>query len=253
MSELGVYIPCLNEEYMITPCVRAIQKVLPQVEVIDLGSRDQTLKRLSKLDVVVHHEEEACRATHARRYHYNGVRYVELKNEYSKKHDWVFWVDGDEIWPEDNLRHLISAWEQHKTEPVAIRMAWRDLVVVNNQIYATEPMPNGPKLFNTNHFYFRGNWPRELLQSVDKKASENKLNIDNRFQHQWCWHGRMLNRSSYYSNKHDPVRRAKWQGNVNTHFKQYHPTIEWEQLDQFPWEPAPDELRKLEVPEEYIK
>ena len=250
MSELGVYIPCLNEEYMIAPCVRAIQKVFPQVEVIDLGSKDKTLKRLNKLEVVVHNEESAVITPYGRKkWGYSGDKYTELKNVYSKKHEWIFWVDGDEIWPEENLRYLKSNWEQHKTESLALRIAWRDLVVVNNVVYGSNPLANGPKLFNTSYFCFRNAWPNEIVHTY---PGGKKQLMNDHLNNQWCWHGRMLNRSSYSNNITDPVRYDKRISNIKVNFKKHHPTVDWEQFDGFPWEGAPGELFNLSVPEEYL-
>ena len=90
---LGVYISSFYEERLIVPCISEVLKVFPQVELIDLGSEDKTLSRVRQhFNIPIHKYKDI-----------SGAEWTVLKNEYASKHDWVFWIDGDEIYDQENL------------------------------------------------------------------------------------------------------------------------------------------------------
>lgn len=210
---LGVYITCMDEENLITPCVKGVQKVFPEVEVIELGSLDGSLAKLESLDVPIHLEGRM-----------GGAEFTQLKNRYSSKWDWVFWVDGDEVWPEDQLRILKANYEANKYW-TAFRIGWRNLVVVDDQIYASSVVMNGPKFIDTSVHEFRRAWPKEvMIGGNDSKQSHSVAG------NQWCWHGKMLNRSSYIQKHRNKERLGYYQ-----RFGKYHPTAIWEPLDSLPF------------------
>ena len=91
---LGVYINCRNEDLFIRPCIHAVRKVFPQVKVLDTGSSDDSVKFARQMGVSVYSEEV------------QGTEYSEWRNQFLKLHDWVFFIDADEIYPKSSLLRL---------------------------------------------------------------------------------------------------------------------------------------------------
>jgi len=211
LGTLGVQVICLNEENLITPCVDNLKKVFPQVEVIDLGSQDSTLDQLKQLNVPVHIERVTAE------------EYIPMKNEYAKKYDWLFTVDGDEVYPIENLELLKSYWLSKKYK--AYRISWRNMVYRDGKIYLASPHHSGPKLYKPGRFQFVGQWPHESVAGNFRREEPKGYNGV------WCWHGKALNRSSI---PEDPLRKKKREEFPNE-LKHKH-KVEWEILDRWPWD-----------------
>lgn len=218
-DNLGVYVICKNEENLIVPCVTSLMNVFPQVQVVDLGSKDATLDRLNNLGVQV--TSRACTPS----------SYSALKNELASGHEWVFMVDGDEIYPISSLlRFSQLIKERHRHGWHAIRCGWKFLKYEEDKLFESKTVINGPKVFRPNRFKFEGTWPYEVL----KQDSGNKGKRKQPVQHcdTWCWHGKLLHRSHV----RDRLREEKREAYENELMKKYHGEVSWKRRDCLPWE-----------------
>lgn len=205
--DLGVYVFAKNEENLIVPCVSALQKVFPQVEVIDLGSKDSTLEKLLGLGCNV--RNVSC----------TPEEYPHLKNSLGKEHVWSFFVDGDEIYPEDQLRKigpLIDSGQYHN-----YRISWRFVKETDGKYQAKNVVSNVTKILMGNSFSWKRPWPREALIDL---VPTNEIQPKSIVMGPWCWHTRLLERSSLI----DRVREVKKDD--------FCYEVKWEKVDKFAWE-----------------
>ena len=229
---LGVYVSTLDEEVLIEAALKNVVKVFPQVEVIDLGSKDSTLEIVRRLGVPIN---EHVLPDKSSKYSFDGPgqKWTELKNEYANKHDWILLLDGDEIFDEENLRRLKA---KAYSEPVngvvrytAYHIGWKMVREVDGQKQVSEMKPSGTKLYRSSDYSFDRGWPGEILK-------RNPLIKNNRERNKepmeacdvWCWHGVLLNRSSLPERT---ARRKKRQERL----KYYDEQLKWKDVDKWPW------------------
>lgn len=224
IEDFRIYIPTLNEEFLIAHTLEALLKVFPasNITVIDLGSRDGTL---SKIPSVIEVIREALPANASA-----GLYYTNLKSKYSRKQEWVLWVDGDEIYPTCVLRNMKSWLEDARTgrhDAKALRLYWKILRNddTGGMLCSKEYLSCGPKLFNSEYFSFRRAWPREVIYSIDRNnppSTGEKWDF-NGF---WFWHGVLLKRSSIGS-----TARSKKKDSKENRYVKY---MTWEKTET-PW------------------
>ena len=229
---LGVYVSTLDEEILIEAALKNIVKVFPQVELIDLGSRDATLDIVRRLNVPIN---EHVLPVKSAKYSFDGPgqKWTELKNEYANKHDWILLLDGDEIFDEENLRKLKA---KAYSEPVngvvrytAYHIGWKTVREVDGQKQVSEMKPSGTKLYRSSDYFFHRGWPMEtlkrnpLIKNNRERNKEPKEHTD-----AWCWHGVLLNRSSR------PERTARRKKRLER-LKYYDEQLQWEDIDKWPW------------------
>ena len=204
--DLGVYVFAKNEENLIVPCVSALQKVFPQVEVIDLGSKDTTLEKLSSLNCKV--RNVTC----------TPEMYPYLKTSVGKEHNWAFFVDGDEIYPEEQLKKIEPTIKTLQYR--GYRIAWRYVKEENGKKFVAKNLvSNVIKIYRSDRFTWTEPWPFEVMKNRKSERMQPKEQQDI-----WCWHARLLNRSRYK----DPIREIK---------KEDFPyNIKWEKVTHFEWE-----------------
>ena len=194
MGDFKVYVPTLDEECLIPYTIGALLKVLPpeQIEVIDLGSKDDTLNRIP--GGVKIHEVTLPADNSAGRF------FTDLKNEFSDRQEWVLWVDGDEIYPVSTLRRIVRWVDGDQTPRRYIRFFWRVLRLHEGRIQSTvEYLSAGPKLFNSKVLHFRRAWPREVVSvrpDVSGRRNPTYVGSEDYFNGMWFWHGVLLKRSS---------------------------------------------------------
>jgi glycosyltransferase involved in cell wall biosynthesis len=218
---LGVYVSTLNEEVLIEDTLRHVVKVFPQVEVIDLGSKDFTIECLLRFDIPVHRHTLPVRRTKHDPVN-AGTEWTKLKNEYAAKHDWVLFIDGDEIFDEENLLKLKAKAGDEKY--TAYRVGWKNVRKQGEQIQISNIVVNGAKLYKTSEYTFGRSWPREVLRpigEVHNKEPKEECDV-------WCWHGVMLRRS--HSVPDSRARDKKRQGKLVEYSK-----LEWEDTNKWPW------------------
>lgn len=225
---LGVYVSTLDEEILIEAALKNVVKVFPQVEVIDLGSRDSTVKIVKSLGVPVN---EHVLPDKSSKYSFDGPaqRWIELKNEYANKHDWIFSIDGDEIFDEDNLLRLKAKVESgaHYT---AYHIGWKMVREVGGGLQISEMKPSGPKMYKSSDYFFDRGWPGEILKRNPAVNNPRERSKDIKEECDiWCWHGVLLNRS------HRPERTARRKKRLER-YNYYDAQLQWENVDRLPWE-----------------
>jgi glycosyltransferase involved in cell wall biosynthesis len=210
---VGVYITVLDDEYNISACVRNVKKVFPRVEVIDLGSRDSTINKVKDLGVPVHEFKKV-----------DGAMFTRIKNEFSEKHDWVVWIDSDEIYLPGCLEDMKAKIRNTKHE--SIRVSWRLIKEEAGQIYMSNSLLiNGCKAYNTNKFRFKRAWPREVLEDLDENVSKEPKHHFNGI---WCYHMVLLPRSSQPENR-ARERKRKERARI-------YDELEWLKISEIPFE-----------------
>lgn len=209
--DVGVYVTLLNDEYIIPYCLETLREVFPQVKVLDFGSTDGSCAKVPE-DMLIR-----C-----------GIKdpqeYIRLKNEYSSKHDQVFWVDADEVYPVSVLQKLKTLIE---TDPDQIHTQWRNVQVDQNLIiYVEDAFIRGTAIWNPKYNNLVRAWPNERLSYtrceppfIQKQEHDPEL---------FCWHGVMLNRSS---KPEATARRKKRQHRHLDAIKR----ATMQQIDVLPW------------------
>lgn len=222
--DLGVYVSTWNEEILIEAALKSVVKVFPQVEIIDLGSKDKTLEIVRRLNVPINSHPMPRKSA---KYSFDGgpQEWIRLKNEYADKHEWILLLDGDEIFDEENLLKLKIKVESGVHE--AYHIGWRMVREINGQKQVSSMIPSGLKLYKSSCYRFRRGWPGEILCSVKDKYNANHelaRNCD-----VWCWHGVLLQRTLSVS-EHTP-RKKKRLGRQ----EYYDEELEWEDVEKWPW------------------
>jgi hypothetical protein len=225
--DLGVYISTLDEDVLIEAALKNLIKVFPQTEVIDLGSRDKTVKIVKRLGVPINHHV-FTQKTGKNTFDGPPQQWIQLKNDYADKHEWIFLLDGDEIFDEENLLK-IKAKAESNAKYTAYHIGWKMVREVNGQKQVSEMKPSGSKLYKSSDYRFWRGWPGEILKrnpDVDNFRGRNrdiKEECD-----VWCWHGVLLNRSS------TPERTAR-KKKKDERWRYYDEQLEWEDVDKWPW------------------
>ncbi len=218
-----IYVTTLDEELLIAQTIGALLEVFSeeQIEVIDLGSSDRTLECIPA-GVKVHDESLTDKIE-------AGKLYTELKNSYSRKQDWVLWVDGDEIYPKQTLEKIRDLMDDPGDE-VMFRLYWRILKFEDDKHYASsEYLCAGPKLFHTDYFHFSRSWPREVVRCLTSHARSDynrkaRKSHHDKFNGLWFWHGVLLERSGVDERT---ARRKKRIGKIAI----YDEAMTWERID----------------------
>ena len=222
---LGVYISTLDEDVLIESVLRSVIEVFPQVEVLDLGSIDSTVKIVSKFDVPLHHIKLTAPRNKKDR-NIKGAQWTRIKNEYAAKHDWVFFIDGDEVYDIENLNKMKARFLDR--EHSRYRVGWKYVREVNGRKQVSdEVFISGAKLYDASLSHFTRAWPREKLHPL-KEGLGPKNYEPRRFCDVWCWHGVLLQRSSI---REERARRKKREVRAN----QYNTELEWRNIDTWPW------------------
>lgn len=216
---LGVYVSTLDEEVLIEAVLTSIIKEFPKVEVIDLGSTDCTLGIVSEFNVPIHkHVPEEIGDGHA------GRGWTALKNQYADKHDWVFFVDGDEIYNIENLKLLKT--KLYNGTHTAYRTGWKVVREVNGQKQISDMRVNGAKLYKSSDYSFGRAWPLETLHG----NSDFKFGCEERKDcNVWCWHGVLLERTK--SVEEAKVRQVKRKNK----YIEYDTELTWTNIEEWPW------------------
>ena len=219
---LGVYVSTLNEESFIEDTMRDVVKVFPQVQVIDLGSTDMTLECLFRFKVPIHHHKLPVKK-YKHDPHGPGQEWTVLKNLYASKHDWVIFIDGDEIYNEENLLKLKKlAGDETFT---SYRVGWKTMrETPAGGLEVAKTVVNGAKLYKSSDWRFHRAWPKEVLKATHALSTKQpKEDCDI-----WCWHGVLFPRTN--SVPEAPQRKKKRVGKI----AQYE-GLEWEDSIKWPW------------------
>lgn len=216
---LGVYINCRNEDLFIRPCINAVKKVFPEVKVLDTGSTDDSVKFARKLKVPVYSEEV------------QGTEYSEFRNQFLKLHDWVFFIDADEIYPENSLLQLRDKiYNGNHKYCKTYNALWKLIKFDQGKLWMTShnfELCHPSVTFRADRYYYSRPWPTEVLRrkvGARKGLREPRLGTD---QNVWCWHLTLLNRSS------EPEPR--WRKKARWHsFHEYSEKFNWDPINRLP-------------------
>jgi len=232
---LGVYISLKNDDLYIKDVIKPVLEVFPQVKIIDLESTDNSIERIKETRVpyIVHNG-------------IGGEKFTNLKNFYSKKHDWVVWIDSDEIYPVESLLKMKELIEIYSKAPIkipikppllveerkTIRCSWKLVREENGKLFIADKLRmNGHKAFDSRIYTYIDPWPYEVLYG-NEHLKESKKHYNG----VWCWHAVLLERSSVGSVYKDTkgrytVREKKRQGKLEMYIPQY----EWKEIEKLPW------------------
>ena len=205
---MKVYLSTYNVEFIIKPCLEHILKVYPDVEVHDFGSEDKTIsiiKELGKTPIL-----------HGR---LNGTDYVKVKEEISCQSKYAFWIDGDEVWPEENLKtiqdYIIKGYN-------VVNGFWQNLRK-EETIQQSERTFRGAVAWNTERYRLHREWPREKLSARIGDAFRAHEEVSNKIDC-WCYHGVLLNLSPL------PYKKNRWKKRAER----------MDQFSKFQWYDIPD-------------
>jgi hypothetical protein len=225
--DLGVYVSTLDEDVFIEATLKNIVKVFPQVEVIDLGSRDKTVEIVKRLGVPIN-EHVLTPKTGKNTFDGPPQQWTQLKNDYANKHEWIMILDGDEIFDEENLLG-IKAKAESNTRITAYHIGWRMCREVKGVKQVSNMKPSGTKLYKSSDYYFKRGWPGEILKRNPDVDNPRERHKDIKEECDvWCWHTVLLNRSS------TPERTAR-RKKKDERWNYYNEQLEWEDVDKWPW------------------
>jgi len=125
---MRVNVTLYNAETMIEPCIDAVRKVYPDVFVHDFGSEDSGPDIVESMEVPLE--------KHGR---LNGWDYVARKQLLSINSHKVFWVDADEVWPEESLVNVKEAIDANSL----VVGFWRNLKVRQGHVYESDYIHRG--------------------------------------------------------------------------------------------------------------
>lgn len=99
-----------NEEKFIKYALLSVLRFVDQILVYDTGSGDKTLEIIARL--------KSNKIILKKYDHVDREKLVYLRNQQIKetKTPWIMILDGDEIWPENNLQKMLSACRQAKSK-----------------------------------------------------------------------------------------------------------------------------------------
>lgn len=210
---LGVCVWLYNEENLIVDCVESIRKVFPQVEVYDIGSKDKSIEKVQSLEVPIN-----LLGTKGKP---GGREYIRIKREINANYDYVFNVDGDEIYPESALMFLRDLIE---SRPSRIHGFWRAVKFNGEDLFVSSLYNSGEIAWDPKQFEIRRNWPSEALLYVGENAKPPKRIF---FGEVFCWHGVLLNRTSVVEDKSRVIKKSK----RDEQFR----SLGWERVKSLPW------------------
>lgn len=220
---MKVHLSTYNVELIIKPCLERILNKYPDVEVHDFGSEDGTVSIIRSLG-----KEPAL---HGR---LNGHDYTVTKEEISVKSKHVFWIDGDEVWPQENLQ----AVEDYLNEGYhVVGGYWRNLRNNKGAIEVSRGAYRGAVAWNTERYRLHRDWPREKLSERSNDVFRAHEEVSNQIS-TWCYHGVLLNLSPL------PYKKNRWKKRAerNDQFA----NIGWYEIPDLPF--LYDDPRILEEP-----
>jgi len=235
-SDLGVYISCYNEDLTILPVWKSVSKVFPQVKVLEVGSVDNSLSLLRNNGVkVIHEPVMSCDDTASKWYpdraNLRCGAYVALKSHYVSKHKWVFWIDGDELWPEEELRKIVPAINSGKYS-LGYRIGWKFASKEKKQriLYDNYVLPADARIFRGDTLQWFRAYPKEYLAVREEKRPllmQRDVQPCGQFSF-WCWHLRYMTRSTV---EPDRIRVSRTAAQI-----ELLDLFDKVPVDRFPWE-----------------
>lgn len=212
--DLGVYITAKNDEVFIGEVIKPVLRVFPQAVAVDLGSTDNTIEEIKKTGARL---EVA---------YVDASTYADMQTELSKRHDWVVWIDSDEIYPISSLermKELIQIRSQPDSPIKTIRTSWKMIRLTEEGYWeSNETKVNGHKAHDSKLYYYYRSWPKHVLNGApDAKELKEYNGV-------WCWHAVLLNRSSQQEESPRYKKRLAKTAMYNAEFT-------WNRIEGLPW------------------
>jgi glycosyltransferase involved in cell wall biosynthesis len=189
-----------NEEVWIKQALEAVLPFVDRLLVWDTGSTDSTVKIIQSIKSPKIEFKQLGVVDRA------GL--VKLRNEQIKatKSDWFLLVDGDEIWPKENLDQLVKAMRVAKSSTLALVNRTRNCVGDLNH-YLPESAGHyqiGPWRGHLNIRAIRnfpglkvvGSYPNEAYVYDGKKLQDQPGKLE--FADTWYYHTTHLKRTSWW-------------------------------------------------------
>lgn len=187
-----------NEDRFIGFAISSVLPFVDQLIIFDTGSTDKTVEIIKSFNSpkIIFEEKGST----------NPQQLVTLRNEQIKltKTDFFILVDGDEVWPKENLEKLLESLGTMPVDKIAVYCRTRNAV---GDIYHFLPESSGKYQFEgkTGHFTMRafrnipginveGTYPLETYKY--KGTSLNDWNEKLFFADTWYLHATHLQRSS---------------------------------------------------------
>ena len=189
-----------NEEYWIKPALLSVMDQVETMLVWDTGSTDKTVAIIKSINSSKIIFEQKGRV--------NRKQLVNLRNQQIKatRTPWIILLDGDEIWPENNLIQLIKAIQSAKPEIIALVNRTRNCV---RDIYHYLPDDTGKyqigkwrgsiiirAIRNLPGLTVVGEYPNEAYIYQGKKLQDQPERLE--FVDTWYLHTTHLKRSSWW-------------------------------------------------------
>lgn len=197
---LTIHTIVKNEECWIKPALSSVIDRADRLLVWDTGSTDKTVALIKSLNSPKIEFKE-CGSV-------NRQGLVALRNQQIKAttSDWLMLLDGDEIWPKDNLEKLINAMQLAKTKTIALVNRTKNCLGDFNH-YVPESSGNyhiGPWSGHLNIRAIRnlpglkviGEYPNEAYIYQDKKLQDQPERLE--FVDTWYYHTTHLKRTGWW-------------------------------------------------------
>lgn len=188
-----------NEEIWVKPALAAVINFVDEVLVWDTGSTDKTVSLIQSIKSPKIKFKQ-CGSV-------NRERLVELRNAQiqATKTDWFLLVDGDEIWPKENLEKLIQAAKKARPETLALVNRTRNCIgdlghflPENQGCYRIGPWAghlNIRAIKNLPGLEVVGSYPNEAYLYEGKKLQDQPERLE--FVDTWYYHTTHLKRSGW--------------------------------------------------------
>jgi hypothetical protein len=231
VEEYRIYVTARNADLVIGPCLKPVVEVFGagRVTLIDLGSTDDTvdIARWRGVSVV------GAGVVHSR-------DYSALKNEYSARHEWVYWIDADEVYPIRSLQLVKERIENPSRYPyITINAAWRVFLVKEGKLLLTDPTPQllgKGKGHLGNAVKYDKQWPYEIQRVLTPYTERDK---EKRGPTEiFCYHTVLLNNSS--EPEITGMRKKRVSKTV-----EYLEKYKWREVVALPWDAPPEALVDL--------
>lgn len=192
-----------NEDIWVWYALKSVLPFCEQILVYDTGSSDKTVERIKSLSSpkIILEEKGVVDA--------QGL--VDLRKEQieSTQTDWFLVIDGDEIWPEENIKKIIVAANTSSKETVAIFNRVRNCIgdvyhylpesTGRYKIAGVEGNLNIRLIKKTPDLSIKGRYPLEAYTINGKPIQDFPERLV--FVNTWLLHASFLKRSSSESNK----------------------------------------------------
>ncbi|HLD27297.1 MAG TPA: glycosyltransferase [Patescibacteria group bacterium] len=205
-----------NEEVWIKPALEAVINFVDEALVWDTGSTDKTVSLIQSI------KSPKIKFKQCGSVDREGL--VKLRNQQIKatKTDWFLLVDGDEIWPKENLIQLIKVMTKAKPKTIALVNRTRNCVGDLNH-YLPESKGRyriGPWSGHLNIRAIRnlpglkviGSYPNEAYVYKGRKLQDQPEKLE--FVDTWYWHTTHLKRTGWWHSLKviDRLRKFKFRG-----------------------------------------